>query len=116
MLEVTSKLTPNLGIDVINGNGSNSWPMCMISVFLVRQSTSALDCSPLESLLEFIIWSQLNIHVYNKIQELGYTPLPLGYKAYIVISILLEYLAKISFRPFLVGRQYNLSRHSHVMV
>jgi ABC-type phosphate transport system substrate-binding protein len=69
-----------LGASVLNGNASGSWPMCMPSFVLVLSSTNTSDCTYIQRLLQFIAWSQLNPHAIDGVSELGYVPLPFGYK------------------------------------
>jgi hypothetical protein len=80
--EVIDNLKSNyLGLDVLNGNLSGSWPMCMISFVLVYTSVSSTDCSYMQGLLAFLAWSQLNPHVISEVEtELNLAPLPFGYK------------------------------------
>src|SRR3546814_474457 len=67
--EVIDNLKSNyLGLDVLNGNLSGSWPMCMISFVLVYTSVSSTDCSYMQGLLAFLAWSQLNPHVISEVE------------------------------------------------
>ncbi|ELR13234.1 uncharacterized protein ACA1_339720 [Acanthamoeba castellanii str. Neff] len=44
--EVTDNLESDyLGLEVINGNNSASWPICMVSFVLVNVSNNLPDCS-----------------------------------------------------------------------
>jgi hypothetical protein len=81
--EVTSKLTSSfLSPDIFNGNLSTSWPMCLTNYIVIYQFRNSSDCSYMQSLLAFIAWSQLNPHTFSKVQDLGYSPLPFGFKTY----------------------------------
>jgi ABC-type phosphate transport system substrate-binding protein len=74
----------NLAVDVNNGSLPTSWPMCMLSfaVFYVNQSRA--DCSQLTEFIEFFAWAQLNQRADELMRSLGYAPLSLAYKAYVV--------------------------------
>jgi hypothetical protein len=81
--EVTNKLTSSfLSPDIFNGNLSTSWPLCLTNYIVIYQSRNSSDCSYMQSLLAFIAWSQLNPHTFSKVQDLGYSPLPFGFKTY----------------------------------
>jgi ABC-type phosphate transport system substrate-binding protein len=81
--EVTGELTSTyLGVDALNGNLTTSWPICTVSFLVIVLDTNTSDCSKIQGLLGFAAWSQLNPHVIDKVQDLGYTPLPFGYKTY----------------------------------
>jgi ABC-type phosphate transport system substrate-binding protein len=81
--EVTNKLTSSfLSPDIFNGNLSTSWPLCLTNYISLFQSKNTSDCSHIEHLLAFVAWSQLNPHTFSKVQDLGYSPLPFGFKTY----------------------------------
>jgi hypothetical protein len=81
--EVTDELTSSfLSPDIFNGNLSTSWPLCLTNYFVIYQSRNLSDCSYTQNLLAFIAWSQLNPHTFSKVQDLGYSPLPFGFKTY----------------------------------
>jgi hypothetical protein len=83
-----SEVAPNLksdylGIEVINGNQSASWPICMVSFAMVSVANNLSDCSYIQGLLKFIAWSQLNPRVIAGVKsDLNMVPLPFGYKTY----------------------------------
>ena len=87
--EVIDKLESDyLGLDVINGNNSASWPMCMVSFVLVNVSNNLPDCSYIQGLMKFIAWSQLNPRVIAAVKsDLNMAPLPFGYKKYIFANL-----------------------------
>jgi hypothetical protein len=81
--EVTGELTSTyLGADALNGNLSTSWPICAVAFMVIPVSVNTTDCSYIQGLLGFAAWSQLNPHIIETVQELGYVPLPFGYKTY----------------------------------
>jgi hypothetical protein len=82
--EVTGNLQSDyLGLEVINGNNSASWPICMVSFVLVNVSNNLPDCSYIQGLMKFIAWSQLNPRVIAAVKsDLNMVPLPFGYKTY----------------------------------
>jgi hypothetical protein len=90
-----SEVAPNLksdylGIEVINGNESASWPICMVSFAMVSVANNLSDCSYTQGLLKFIAWSQLNPRVIAGVKsDLNMVPLPFGYKTYIFATPLL---------------------------
>jgi hypothetical protein len=83
MDEVSGQLTSDyLGVDVLNGNRSASWPMCLISYIVTKADFNTSDCTYVEGLLEFFAWSQLNQYAIDNFRTLGYAPLSFGYKKY----------------------------------
>jgi hypothetical protein len=72
-----------LGLEVINGNESTSWPICMVSFVMVSVANNLSDCSFSQGLMKFIAWSQLNPRVIAGVKsDLNMVPLPFGYKSY----------------------------------
>jgi hypothetical protein len=84
--EVTDKLESDyLGLEVVNGNDSASWPICMVSFAALNVSNKQPDCSYIQGLMKFIAWSQLNPHVIAGVKsDLNMAPLPFGYKTYVL--------------------------------
>lgn len=85
MNEVADQLTSSwLGVDVINGNLSTSWPICMITYIVLASSANVSDCTYIHSVLEFVAWSQLNPEVIARIPEFEFAPLPFGFKTKLI--------------------------------
>ena len=83
--EVVVDLTASyLGLNVLNGTESTSWPMCLVSYVGVYVLQNIADCSRLKSGLLFLAWSQLTPHVSNQIMALGYAPLPFGFQTFVL--------------------------------
>jgi len=81
LTEVIPNLTSTyLGPDVIDGQLSTSWPICMVTYGAVFLSTTTTDCSHIQNALLFLAWSQLTPLVSTNIQAIGQAPLPFGFQ------------------------------------
>jgi hypothetical protein len=102
MGEVSGLLTSEyLGVDVLDGNLSESWPMVMVSYITTRANFNSSDCTFTEGLLEFFAWAQLNQYAIDTASAMGYSPLSFGYKTYVFFSwnSAVFYVLRIRFFP-----------------
>ncbi len=47
-------------INVVDANGTNSWPLSYIIYFTLNKDTPFSDCSNVQELMEFVAWTQTN--------------------------------------------------------
>ncbi len=65
----------SLSVDIVDGPGSGSWPLCYITFITVRQNSTLKSCKPLSELLLFLSWTQLNDQASKVGQSLGHAGL-----------------------------------------
>lgn len=46
--------------DIFNGNGTASWPLAYLQYVVLNKNVSTLACSPMQNLLLFLSWTQMN--------------------------------------------------------
>jgi hypothetical protein len=47
-------------INVVDANGTNSWPLSYIIYFTLNKNTPFSDCTNVQELMEFVAWTQTN--------------------------------------------------------
>ncbi|ELR25267.1 uncharacterized protein ACA1_290310 [Acanthamoeba castellanii str. Neff] len=70
----------DLTVDILNANGSASWPLSYISFALIPQNITTPDCSNIQELLLFLSWTQLNAKASAVASSLGDTALINAYR------------------------------------
>jgi hypothetical protein len=50
----------NFEIDIIDGNGTDSWPLAWMTHFAIAKNASSRDCTNVQELLTFIAWVHTN--------------------------------------------------------
>jgi hypothetical protein len=47
-------------INVVDANGTNSWPLSYMTFFSMRRNITVFDCTNIQELLQFIAWVHTN--------------------------------------------------------
>jgi hypothetical protein len=47
-------------VDILDANGTDSWPMAYLTFFAMDQNVSTADCTNVQELLNFVSWIHTN--------------------------------------------------------
>lgn len=50
----------NYSIDIVDGNGTNAWPLSYLVFLSLNHSVTIYDCTIIEELMNFIAWTDIN--------------------------------------------------------
>lgn len=65
-------------VDILDANGTDSWPMAYLTFFAMDQNVSTADCTNVQELLNFVSWIHTNDEASTVAVETSVAPLDVG--------------------------------------
>ncbi|ELR15997.1 phosphate ABC transporter, phosphatebinding protein PstS, putative [Acanthamoeba castellanii str. Neff] len=62
-------------VDIVDGNGSASWPLAFTSYFSLSRNITAVDCTNVEELLNWLAWVLTNDAADSALRKVKFAPL-----------------------------------------
>ncbi len=69
-------------MEVLNQNGSTTWPMSHMIYLIANRTLATTDCTVFLEFFAFLSWTQLNDHAVAAAGNLGFVPLSNAFHLY----------------------------------